>query len=220
MDDFTAGKESPLIEQFKIDILAACGQTEKAARLLMKTLSHDPANITVRLQHTIFLERLGRADEAVTELEKLSREFPDKAVIKNNLGYLMIEQGIDPQRAGRLLQEACRADPQAGATLDSLGWFYYKEGQFDRAREYICQAAALMMKTDFEVWDHLGDVHYRLGRSDQAGQYWRGALKDLRRRLVGEKHLAEDKSRIEKKLEQLAAGETVAVAPLFDHTNQ
>jgi tetratricopeptide (TPR) repeat protein len=66
------------------------------------------------------------------------------------------------------------------------------------------------------VWlDHLGDALYRLGRSEAAGQAWERA----RRRLAatdtdvpGRPELARLRLAVPRKLQQLAAGQTVAVS--------
>jgi tetratricopeptide (TPR) repeat protein len=210
-----SGKDTVLIDRWIIDILAAAGQTDKAIDLNEKLIAKTTDNVTARLQQTLFLERAGKVDQAITELEKLAKEFPDNSLIKNNLGYLLVEHDQDIDRAGRLLRQAYQDDPLAASTLDSLGWFYYKEGDFETALQYLYQSAALMPNTDFEIWEHLGDVLCRLGRPQEARRYWLKAQNDLNRRMSTEKYLSADKSRIDNKLQQADDGEMSAVTPLF-----
>ena len=143
------------------------------------------------------------------------QQFPTDAGIKNNLGYLLTEAGIQTGRIDQLLRDSYLADPDSGPTLDSLGWFHYKRGDFARALEYIYQAATTMAKIDAEVWDHLGDTAYRLGRQEQAKLYWQQAIMDLHRRVVTEHHLEPDLGRVNAKLRQLTTGEEVTAALLF-----
>ncbi len=215
LEEFTQGKKIPDIEKIKIEVLTSCGQTEKAAERLKQLLDETPEELELRLRYTVLLERLGRVDQAVAELEKLLEKSPDNPVICNNLGYILTENTVQTDRARPLLEKALRIDPQSASTIDSMGWLCYKQGDFDAALQYLYQAAARMIKTDFEIWDHLGDVLYRLGKSAEARIYWSLAERDLKKRLPAEPHLEKNAVRIQTKLRDLDAGSAVAVAALW-----
>ena len=219
IDEFTAGRESPGIAQLKVQVWASCGNLEKATELLEEIIRKDPQDIDSRVRYSNYLQRLGRQDEALRENEALLESYPDNGQIKNNLGYSLLEAHQDMERACRLIKESLEADPQSAPTLDSLGWFYYKKGQFGIAREYIYQAAAQTALPDAEILDHLGDTMYRLGHRQEARHYWQQVRNDLKRRAVLERYLKTDLEKIEKKLEQLAAQEEVTVAPCGSGTN-
>ena len=74
--------------------------------MLKKVLAREPENIEGRLRYTMYLQRLGRRAEAIEVTESLLEEFPDNGIIKNNLGYSLIENHQDVERAYRLIQES------------------------------------------------------------------------------------------------------------------
>ena len=169
--------------------------------------------------YSAYLDRLGRRAEAVEQAEHLHSASPEDSTLKNNLAYILIESGVQIERAQVLLTEALRSDPESPAALDSMGWLYYRKGQFAQAIQYIYQAAAKSVAPDAVILDHLGDVAYRLGRADEARSHWRGSLRRLRSQLVGRKYLADDVDRIENKLHRLDQDLAPQVAPLFDQTD-
>jgi tetratricopeptide (TPR) repeat protein len=59
--------------------------------------------------------------------------------------------------------------------MDSLGWGYYRLGEYDQALDWIEQAI-LLEPSDPEVNEHLGDVYRALGRGDEARYQWQRVL--------------------------------------------
>ena len=60
--------------------------------------------------------------------------------------------------------------------LDSLGWGYYRLGQYPKSIEYLQRALA--KRPDPEVAAHLGEVLWKTGQQDAANKIWRDALND------------------------------------------
>jgi len=207
-------KSSVYIWKLEVRILDLSDQAEKALDIQRKIVSYSPEDLDAGLQCSILLERTGRIAEAIEVLKGLLDKKPDDSGLKNNLGYLLIEAGQETELAYKLLTEGLEADPQSGPTLDSLGWFYYKEGKFALAMEYLLQAAAIMTEPDPEILEHLGDTAYRLDRRDQARLYWQWALDELGKRLGTQRYLQKDKDLLEKKLQQLVAGQAAEVAKI------
>ena len=46
--------------------------------------------------------------------------------------------------AGSMIKKALEIEPENGAFLDSLGWFYFKKGDFARALTELLHAADLI----------------------------------------------------------------------------
>ena len=78
-------------------------------------------------------------------------------------------------QAGRLIKKALGFEPDNGAYIDSLGWYYFKKGKFKEALNELEKAAALM--SDPEIYDHLGEVFLKLGNRDFAKLNWEKSLK-------------------------------------------
>jgi Flp pilus assembly protein TadD len=74
-----------------------------------------------------------------------------------------------------MVEKAVAADPRSGAMVDSLGWAYYRMGDYKQAVEKLEEAVELEAG-DPEINDHLGDAYWRVGRRDEARFQWRSVL--------------------------------------------
>ena len=74
-----------------------------------------------------------------------------------------------------MVQKAVAADPRSGAMVDSLGWAYYRLGNFKMAVEKLEEAVELEAG-DPEINNHLGDAYWKVGRRDEALFQWRRVL--------------------------------------------
>ena len=61
-----------------------------------------------------------------------------------------------------MVQKAVQLDPQNGAYLDSLGWVYFKMGQYALAEANLRKASERMGQ-DPAVHDHLGELFEKTG---------------------------------------------------------
>lgn len=97
------------------------------------------------------------------------------AIVLNYLGYLWIESGKNIDEAGAMVLEAYNKYPLDGHIIDSLGWLFYKIGNYAKAVEYLEQASD-MNPANAVISDHLGDAYWRFGRKNEAEFQWRHAL--------------------------------------------
>ncbi len=74
-----------------------------------------------------------------------------------------------------MVEKAVAANPRSGAMVDSLGWAYYRMGDYKKAVEKLEQAVELEAG-DPEINNHLGDAYWRVGRKDEAEFQWRRVL--------------------------------------------
>ncbi|WP_425410901.1 tetratricopeptide repeat protein [Hyphococcus sp.] len=100
---------------------------------------------------------------------------PKQAVALNYLGYSWAERGENLERAFELIEQAVALEPNSGAYIDSLGWAYYQQGDYQNAVGHLEHAASLE-PSDPTITDHLGDVYWRLGREIEAQYQWRHVL--------------------------------------------
>jgi tetratricopeptide (TPR) repeat protein len=84
---------------------------------------------------------------------------------------MLADRGVRLDEAVGLIQRALAEEPFNGAFLDSLGWAYFKQGKFERARKELERAVA-RTAYDPTVREHLGDVYAKLGRPAQALAEW------------------------------------------------
>jgi Flp pilus assembly protein TadD len=121
------------------------------------------------------LERLGRWPEAEADLKSALKQQPNEPELLNYLGYSWIDRGEHLQEALGMVQKAVASDPRSGAMVDSLGWAYYRLGDYKKAVERLEEAVELEAG-DPEINNHLGDAYWRVGRKDEAQFQWRRVL--------------------------------------------
>jgi len=109
------------------------------------------------------------------ELKKAISLKPDYAQALNFLGYTYVENNKNLKQAEDLIKRALKVDPDNGAYIDSLGWLYYKRGRFKEAKETLKKAVSFMQ--DAVIYDHLGDVFFKIKDINNARLNWQEALK-------------------------------------------
>ena len=98
----------------------------------------------------------------------------------NNLGYMWADRGERLEEAGDLIKKAVEIEPENGAYLDSLGWYFFKKGDAERAVKELLRAQENIVreekKDDPTVLDHIADAYAKLGKTPEALTYWQKAL--------------------------------------------
>jgi tetratricopeptide (TPR) repeat protein len=120
-------------------------------------------------------ERTGRFAEAEADLKEALRLSPDQPDVLNYLGYSWVDRGLNLDEGLELIARAVRLRPDSGYIVDSLGWAYFKLGDYPAALVHLERAVELS-PGDPTLNDHLGDVYWRLGRRVEARFQWRRAL--------------------------------------------
>jgi tetratricopeptide (TPR) repeat protein len=123
----------------------------------------------------ICFERLKDWQSAEQDLLIAKKLNPTHPYILNYLAFSWIDQGKKLDEALQLIKQSYQLNPEDGAIVDSLGWAYYKLGQYDKAAKYL-ERAILMATDDPVIYDHLGDTYKKLGRHDEAVHQWKKAL--------------------------------------------
>lgn len=116
--------------------------------------------------------------EAEEWLEQVLDEYPEDIGAQNDLGYLWADQDKNLDLALTMVQKAVAADPDNFAYRDSLGWTYYRLGQFEQAAQELEQASG-SENPDSVVLDHLADTYLQLDRKSDALNTWKRALKAM-----------------------------------------
>ena len=84
----------------------------------------------------------------------------------NYLGYSWVDQGINLDEGMRMIRRAVEQRPDDGYIVDSLGWAYYRLGNYDEAVKHLERAVELKPE-DPTINDHLGDAYWKVGRSSR-----------------------------------------------------
>ena len=120
-------------------------------------------------------ERMGRWSEAQADLKKALQLSPEQPEVLNYLGYSWIDQGVNLKEGLKMIERAVALEPEAGYIVDSLGWAYFKLGDYPAAVEHLERAVELS-PDDAILNDHLGDAYWRDGRRAEARFQWQRSL--------------------------------------------
>lgn len=140
---------------------------------------------------------------------------PSNAMVLNYLGYMLADKGTKLPEALKLIRKAVEQEPMNGAYLDSLGWAYFKLGQYELAEENLRQAVE-RDQTDPTVHEHLGDLYEKTGRIRLAAAQWQLSLTEFSRSAAADVEPA-DVAKLQRKLEtarvKLAKEDNLTGAP-------
>lgn len=122
-------------------------------------------------------ERSGKFDLATQFFRQSIKLNPDNDEACNYLGYMFAEKNVNLKEAEELVKRALKQQPKNGAFLDSLGWVYYRKGDYRKALQYVGDAAKSdAAKEDATVFEHLADIYLKLGKKDLARDQLRKGL--------------------------------------------
>ncbi|MBI1803325.1 MAG: tetratricopeptide repeat protein [Ignavibacteria bacterium] len=154
--------------QRKRDLVNAASSLEKALQLNVKSLEA----MTVL---ALVYDELKRKDDSDTLYERALLQDPHNHLVLNNYSYSLAERGLQLERALRMAKEAIEQQPNNQSYLDTYGWVNFQLGKFEEGEKYIHKAVDLGSASAV-IFEHLGDIHYKLLHKDKAIEYWQKAL--------------------------------------------
>jgi tetratricopeptide (TPR) repeat protein len=170
-------RAAPLIELG--DILRSHSRFTDAVGAYDRALARIPKPTTddwqVFYSRGVSFERSGQWSRAEADLERALKLRPEQPLVLNYLGYTWIDKGEKVPDAVKMIQRAVAQRPNDGYIVDSLGWAYFRLGEFARATETLEHAIELVPE-DPTINDHLGDAYWRSGRETEARYQWERAL--------------------------------------------
>lgn len=119
------------------------------------------------------LKRQGQDAAAIRQYEALLEQYPQSALVLNNLAWLYFETG--DERAVEMARRAHELAPDSSAITDTLGWILFKRGETQRARELLEQAAS-QAPAEPEIQYHLAVALADTGDVQRAGEVARQIL--------------------------------------------
>jgi len=180
---------------------AGCADTYGKA---IDTVPHpEKSNWVMFYFRGICYERSHQWPSAEADMKKALELFPDQPLVLNYLGYSWVDQGVHLDDGMSMIRRSVEQRPDDGYIVDSLGWAYFRLGNYDEAVKNLERAVELKPE-DPTINDHLGDAYWRVGRILEAHFQWSHA-KDL-------KPEPEDLPKIEEKLKNGLPDDTSSAA--------
>lgn len=144
-------------------------------------------------------EREKKYDLAEQSFRSVLADDPHNAMVLNYLGYMLADRGLRLEEALGYIKKAMEQEPGNGAYLDSLGWAYYKLGNYELAEDNLRKASE-KISNDGTIQEHLADVYFKTGRVKQAAAHWQRALEEWGRPGVTDID-SSDVARVQRELE-------------------
>lgn len=175
-------KKSTLLNPTDISALSAYGYTlsqlkeeEKSIFYLKRALEIKPDD--VQLLGTLAMIYNGMQSHEISDslYERALELSPDDPLINNNYSYAFATRGINLERALNMVKISIQADSLNSSYLDTMGWVYYKLGNYQEAKRYLEKAIEVGGKSSVML-DHLGDTEFKLGNTERAIELWKNAL--------------------------------------------
>ena len=191
MDDYKAAeillktiiKKDPNSFQANLDlgdVMRLRGKYADAIEYYGKALSlMEPNNPQAWIIHYalgIAYEQNGDWEQAESSLKQALILSQNHYYVQNYLGYSWLKQGKNIEDAMSLIVDAYNQAPSDGHITDSLGWAFYKIGNYEEAVFYLEKASELEPANAL-ISDHLGNAYWQNGRKAEAVFQWNHTLK-------------------------------------------
>jgi tetratricopeptide (TPR) repeat protein len=144
-------------------------------RAIGRVESARPRDWRLYYSRAVALERSGQWARAEEDLRRALELDPEQPMALNYLGYSWIDRGENLDAALKMIKRAVDLRPNDGYIVDSLGWAYYRLGDFAQAT-HVLEHAIELLPEDPTINDHLGDAYWQDGRIAEARFQWRRAL--------------------------------------------
>jgi len=163
-------------------LYAASGQIDMALEQYVQASEQQPDNATIRHFLGVLYEMTGQPSKASEQYELALQKNSNLAETKNNLAYMMAEEGRDLDRALKLSQEAKAALPDSASAADTLGWVLHKRGVHSAAIGYLREAVSVAGPEDVAIGEiriHLSQAYEAAGENAKALESLEAALADI-----------------------------------------
>lgn len=186
-------KDETLIKLLEVSIYQELKRYDDAIAIMEWLSASHPDDISFMLQLSILYDMTDQFDKAENALLNVLKAEPDHALALNNLAYMYSERDVKLNKALDMVKKSLSIEPDNGAYHDTLGWIYYKKGDYKEARKHIERALEIADDDDKGViYDHYGDILGKLGRESEAADAYRKAVE-----------YGEDQDTIQKKIDAL-----------------
>ena len=126
------------------------------------------------------LDRNGQTTLARQVAEQIIKRNPNNAEALNFVGYSLVEEGMELGKAYHYLLQAVRLMPEDGHIRDSLAWYYYRIGDYQKAMKEL-KKASQAAPDEPTIIRHIVIVYRELKLYDRAQEFLAEALKKCQR---------------------------------------
>jgi tetratricopeptide (TPR) repeat protein len=145
------------------------------ARPVLERLSAQ-RDVTATLMLADLELRFGSQDAAIAYFRKAVDADPTNIGALNNLAYLLVEHAHAVDEGMKFARRAQQLAPESPSTNDTLGWAYFREGDYTTALSYLSRAVE-NGPTPEEKY-HLAAAYIKTGDAGKGKQLMEAAMKE------------------------------------------
>ncbi|MCC5944997.1 MAG: tetratricopeptide repeat protein [Bernardetiaceae bacterium] len=118
--------------------------------------------------------RKGNYTKAYAAYEEAINTYPDNAHALNNYSYHLAMRNEKLNLAEEMSARLVRLHPDNATYLDTHGWVLFMRKKYKEAEKYLARAVSNTQNP--AIFEHYGDVLFKLNDTERALEYWRKAL--------------------------------------------
>ncbi|MCU0590324.1 MAG: tetratricopeptide repeat protein [Desulfobacterales bacterium] len=183
-------------------IFEESGRYDEAENHLKQALAKDPENSRYLFRLGVVYDKQKKKESSIEAMRRVITLDPKNASALNYLGYTYADLGQNLDEAEQLILEALKYKPDDGFITDSLGWVYYKKGDYQKALRYLKKASE-MVPEDPVILEHVGDAYLKLNDKPNALKYYQKSMSKREKEKDKDTEKIKEKEELKKKIRQL-----------------
>jgi len=152
------------------EVLRSVSRHQEAYFLYNTALVKSPENTELLYARALTAEKLDMLDVTESDLKMVLMHEPKNANALNALGYTLADRTERLAEAREYILKAAELLPDDPAVLDSLGWVYFRLGEYQAAIKWLNRAFEILQ--DAEIAAHLGEALWVTGQAEKAKSIW------------------------------------------------
>ncbi len=183
-------------------------QYEKAVRMLQSAVVKFPTNDQLYFFLGSLQDKAGNRQETLLSMKKTIELNPDHVQALNYLAYTYADMSENLDEAYQYAKKALSLKPEDAYIQDTVGWVYYKKGDYTDAVK-ILEVAYKAKSDESIIAEHLGDAYYKSKLP--------GKAKEMYKRAVKLENNADSIRKIEAKISAIESAERARRTPASAH---
>lgn len=177
-------KDNPIVDlsMIKANYFESIADNDTAIKILEAVQNNKEFNDGHRYYLASLYEKEQLFEDSTKIVQKILETDPKNAHAWNFLGYSLLERDIELTKAFEYINKALTLAPNDGYIRDSLGWYYYKTGQYTKALQQL-KKARKGVNNDVTISKHLAIVYRALENHEHAKKYFTEALSNAQNEL-------------------------------------
>jgi tetratricopeptide (TPR) repeat protein len=154
------------------------GQVDGAIESLENVSEFEDFSESHKYYLASLYEKVNEFNKSTDIIMDILAKDPRNAHAWNFLGYSLVERGVHMAKAHEFIVNALAIEPNDGYIRDSLGWYYFKIGETQKALSEL-KFAIKAVPSDVSIQKHLAIVYTHMKDFDQAKKWVVEALKNV-----------------------------------------